>query len=39
MDNVYEADAYQSVRRDLEEMIRSRPDDVSEPLSEPVGMA
>ncbi|MBI4081198.1 MAG: sulfatase-like hydrolase/transferase [Candidatus Lambdaproteobacteria bacterium] len=39
MENRYEDAAYRSVRRELEAMIRSRPDDALHPLAEPVGSA
>ncbi|MCH8884049.1 MAG: sulfatase-like hydrolase/transferase [SAR324 cluster bacterium] len=39
MDNVYDVQSQQAARRELEDMIRSRPDDAMEGRPEPVGMA
>jgi arylsulfatase A-like enzyme len=39
MHNLFDDDGYRALRRELTDMIRSRPDDALENLAEPVGMA
>jgi len=39
MDNLFDDDGARTVRKELEDMIRSRPDDEMSPFPEPVGMA
>ncbi len=39
LDNIYDVASDKGERKELEDMLRSRPDDVREPLPEPVGMA
>jgi arylsulfatase A-like enzyme len=39
MDNLFDDEGARAVRKELEDMIRSRPDDIMDPLPQPVGMA
>lgn len=39
MDNLFDDAGARAVRKELEDMIKSRPDDIMDPLPQPVGMA